>query len=459
MTASSATGGKTVDAKDDRRRRLLTAGLALCTVAACSNATTKAPSTSAPVTTSPVAGSGGTAPGPTVPGDSDGITPTQVQVGALVTASGPLGGAYGDLVKGVKAYFDVVNGKGGINGRQLVLTQNLDDGTNPTRNTSQARALVEDDHVFAVFASSPLFPAGTYLAQKGVPTFGTNFNVEWSSGPSMFGHNGSFNDVHHPGPFLSWLAQKNGATAAALVAYTVAESADCATGQAEAFKRFGVSVPVLDNSLPFGASDATADIQKMKDNHVGFVATCMDPTGNVLIARGLQKAGLTDVHMYWPNGYSSETLKNYAASMEGVYFGLSEVPLEDRAKSPEMQLFFTQMAKVNPGAEVGEEALYGWVVADLFARGLTMAGPNPTRSSVVAKLNTITHWTGEGLIATVDWTKQHSGTGPSDCTAVVQVQKGKFVPVFDTPDSPFVCFAPNSTTTRTVPGQPYTDRG
>lgn len=430
--------------------------LALATLGACSNATTKSRSTVAPPTT---AGSATTTPGPAVPGDADGITATQVQVGALVTASGPLGGAYADLVKGVKAYFDLVNGKGGINGRQLVITQNLDDGTNPTRNTSQARALVEDDHVFAVFASSPLFPAGTYLSQKGVPTFGTNFNEEWNSGPSMFGHNGSFNDVHHPGPFLSWLAQKNGATAAALVAYTVAQSADCATGQADAFKRFGVSVPVLDNSLPFGASDATADIQKMKDNHVGFVATCMDPTGNVLIARGLQKAGLTNVHMYWPNGYSADTLKNYAASMEGVYFGLSEVPLEDRDKSPQMQLFFSQMAKVNPGAEIGEEALYGWVVADLFARGLTMAGPNPTRSSVIAKLNTITHWTGEGLIASVDWTKQHTATGSSDCTAVVQVQKGKFVPVFDTPDSPFVCFAPKSTTTQTVPGQRYTDRG
>jgi len=431
----------------------LTVGLA-----ACGNAS-KAKTAPTSATGAPGAGTVTTAPGPTVPGDTDGITPTQVQVGALVTASGPLGGVYSDLAKGVKAYFDYVNAKGGINGRQLVVTQTLDDGTNPTRNTSQARALVEDDHVFAVFASGPLFPAGTYLAQKGIPTFGTNFAEEWSAGPSMFGHNGSFNDVHHPGPFLSWLAQKTGATSAALVAYTVAESADCATGQADAFKRFGVSVPVLDNSLPFGASDATADIQKMKDAHVGFVATCMDPTGNVLIARGLQKAGLNNVHMYWPNGYSSDTLKNYAASMEGVYFGLSEVPLEDRAKSPEMQLFFSQMAKVNPGAVVGEEALYGWVVADLFARGLTMAGPNPTRSSVVAKLNTITDWTGDGLIAAVDWTKQHTGTGPADCTAVVQVQNGKFVPVFDTPQSPFVCFAPNSTTTQTITGQPYTDRG
>jgi len=454
-----------------RQARALTGGAAVLAllVGACGNASSKGSTTQAPPTSAgaptnasaPASAAPTTAPGPTVPGDTDGITPTQVSVGALVTATGPIGGAYAQIVQGVKAYFDLVNTKGGINGRHLVVSNVIDDQTNPSRNSSQARALVEDDHVFAVFASSPLFPAGTYLAQKGIPTFGTNFNAEWHSGPSLFGHNGSFNNVTMPGPYLSFLAKKTGATAAALVAYTVAQSADCATGQAGAFKRFGISVPVLDNSLPFGASNATGDIQKMKDNHVGFVATCMDPTGNVLIARELQKAGLANVKMYWPNGYSPETLKSYASSMEGVYFGVPEVPLEDRAKSPEMDLFFTQMAKVNPTQQVGEYALYGWVVADLFAKGLTMAGPSPTRSSVVSNLNTLTHWTANGLIPGVDWTKQHTGISHTnlDCTATVQVQHGRFVPVFDSPDSPFVCFAPDSTTTDTVPGQKYTDVG
>ena len=223
-----------------RQARALTGGavvLALL-VGACGNAsskgsTTKAPPTSAgaptnasaPSTASaPISAAPTTAPGPTVPGDTDGITPTQVSVGALVTATGPIGGAYAQIVQGVKAYFDLVNTKGGINGRHLVVSNVIDDQTNPSRNSSQARALVEDDHVFAVFASSPLFPAGTYLAQKGIPTFGTNFNAEWHSGPSLFGNNGSFNNVTMPGPYLSFLAKKTGATAAALVAYTVAQS-------------------------------------------------------------------------------------------------------------------------------------------------------------------------------------------------------------------------------------------
>ena len=421
--------------------------LALASLAACSNAST---SKSGSGTT----GSGGGS------GETDGITPTQVRVGGLVALTGPLGDTYGGLIKGVKAYFDYVNGKGGIYGRQLVMGPVRDDATNPARSTAQATALVTQDHVFAVFASSPIFPAGTYLAQKGIPTFGTNFNNEWNSGPSLFGHNGSYNNATKQGPFLSWLAQKVGADTAAVVAYTVASSADCATGAAAAYKRFGIKVGLEDNSLPFGASDLTADVQRMKDAHVGFVSTCMDPTGNTLVYTGLQKANLTNVKMYWPNGYDAKTLQNYASQMEGVYFGLEEVPIEDAAKSPEMQLYIAQLAKVYPGEAPGEESLFGWIVADLFAKGLQMAGPHPTRSAVVNKLNTITHWTGDGLIRAVDWTKMHNGDGPTDCTAVVQVQHGKFVPVFDSPDSPFVCFhAPNATTLDTVPPQKYTDVG
>lgn len=418
-------------------------------LAACGNSSSKAGGSSAPT-------SGGTS---SAGGETDGITSTQVTVGALVAETGPLGDTYAKLLKGVNAYFDLVNSKGGIYGRKLVMGRVRDDATNPARSTAQARALVEEDHVFAVFASSPIFPAGTYLAQKNVPTFGTNFNNEWSSGPSLFGHNGSFNDAKRPGPFLAWLAKQAGTDTAGIVAYTVASSADCGVGQALGYKKFGIKVGVEDTSLPFGASDVTGDIQRMKDAHVGFVSTCMDPTGNTLVYTGLQKANLSNVKMYWPNGYDSTTLKNYASQMEGVYFGLLEVPFQNADKSAEMGLYMSQMNKVNPGEPVGEESLFGWVVADLFAKGLQMAGSHPTRSSLVSKLNTLTHWTGEGLIPAVDWTKQHNGHGSTDCTAVVQVQHGQFVPVFDTPDSPFVCFAPDSPTTDRIPGQKYTDVG
>ena len=398
-------------------------------------------------------GSGGGGGG----GQTDGVSATEIRVGGLVALTGPLGNAYKGISEGVRAYFDLVNSQGGVNGRKLTLARVRDDGTNISRSTSQAIALVEQDHVFAVVgASSPIFPAGRYLAQKGIPTFGTNFNVEWNSGPSLFGHNGSYNDYKAALPFLPWLAKKVGATTAATIAYTVASSADCSDGEANSFKKFGITVGLQDNSLQFGTTDITADIQRMKEQHVQFVATCMDPTGNTLVSKGLKKANLNNVVQYWPNGYDPDTLKSFADLMEGVYFGLQHVPFESAAQSPAMQTFLAQMHKVFPNSQVGEEALDGWMNADLFVTGLRAVGRDVTRKKLVDAINKIRNYSAGGLVPPIDWTRQHTGPNPNaDCTAVVQVQRGQFVPVFGTGGTPFVCFhAPRADTLDNVPPPP-----
>src|SRR5205823_2027704 len=100
--------------------------------------------------------SGGSAAGP---GQTDGVHPKEIDVGALVAKTGLLGNQYLPLTYGIQAYFNEVNEKGGVHGRQLKLVKVRDDATNPTRSTAQAKALVEEDKVFAVFASSPIFPA------------------------------------------------------------------------------------------------------------------------------------------------------------------------------------------------------------------------------------------------------------------------------------------------------------
>ena len=59
--------------------------------------------------------------------DQPGVTPTEIKVGGVASKTNPLGGKYGDSFNGVKAYFDYVNDKGGIYGRELKLTAERDD--------------------------------------------------------------------------------------------------------------------------------------------------------------------------------------------------------------------------------------------------------------------------------------------------------------------------------------------
>jgi ABC-type branched-subunit amino acid transport system substrate-binding protein len=178
----------------------------------------------------------------------------------------------------------------------------------------------------------------------------------------------------------------------------------------------------------------------------------MDPSGNTLVAKGLKTAGLANVKMYWPNGYDNETLVSYKDLMEGVYFGLQHVPFESASQVPEMQRFLDAMKRDYPNEPLRETMLFGWINAKLFVQGLQAAGKSLTRKKLVDSLNKITLFSADGLVPGIDWTKQHTGDGPYDCTAVVQVQNGKFVPMFGNGGSTFVCFnAPNATTLDTIP--------
>jgi branched-chain amino acid transport system substrate-binding protein len=90
-------------------------------------------------------------PGGARPAADPGVTPTSVLLGATVPLTGPAA-AFGALAPGAAAYFKYVNARGGVNGRKINFTY-LDDGYEPARTVQGVRQLVQQDNVFAIFAS------------------------------------------------------------------------------------------------------------------------------------------------------------------------------------------------------------------------------------------------------------------------------------------------------------------
>jgi len=84
-------------------KAVLILSLAALLAASCSNASVTKP----PRTTSSVR--------------VQGVTAHRIIVGSLATLSGPLASSNEGIVAGVKAYFDMVNAKGGVDGRKLDL--------------------------------------------------------------------------------------------------------------------------------------------------------------------------------------------------------------------------------------------------------------------------------------------------------------------------------------------------
>jgi ABC-type branched-subunit amino acid transport system substrate-binding protein len=329
-------------------------------------------------------------------------------------------------------------------GRKIKMVAKLDDATDATRNASQARALVEQHHVFAVIpVASPLFPGGKYLGDHGVPTFGWNVNPEWSLGPSLFGEKGSFIDFTGTGPFLGYLAKKVGAKKVAIFAYNVSQSRDCATGAEKSLKKYGFDVAFNDSSLAFGTTSLDADVQRVKEANVDFVTTCMDVSGNTLLSKTLRRAGLGSVKQFWPTGYDNEALAKFPDLYDGVYFRAGFVPFEEASLSPGLTQFIDEMKKRKPNTKITEVVLAGWIDADLFVAGLRAAGRQLTRQKLIDAINGMSDYTANGIEGTIDWRLQHTKTNPTDCDAFLQVQHGKFTPIFK---QPFVCYPHDSPT-------------
>jgi ABC-type branched-subunit amino acid transport system substrate-binding protein len=383
---------------------------------------------------------------------TQGITKSEIRIGGLAALTGPLGNQYSGIFDGVQAYFDMVNAQGGVNGRKLVLSEKLDDSSSGDINRQQAQALNERDGVFAIVGvATPNFGGGQYLGTNGVPTFGWNVNPEWSDGPSLFGEKGSFLDFSGAGAGVPYLVKQLHLNRVAILAYTAVQSRDCATGFTKSFQKFGITVALKDTSLPFGVTSLTTDVSRMKQRHVQFVATCMDPTGNTLLSQTLRQQGLKNVVQYWPNGYDSDVLAAYKDLMQGVYLSAMFDPFEDPHPSAGMRQFLAQMHTAFPKSKPAEVRLAGWLDADLFVRGLRAAGPDLTRSKVVNAINNMTAWTADGIMPPINWQQAHHENDSPDCSAFIQVRNGAFTPVLGLDGTPFACFPPHGTSITPIP--------
>ncbi|HEU5278371.1 MAG TPA: ABC transporter substrate-binding protein [Gaiellaceae bacterium] len=80
-----------------------------------------------------------------------GVTSDEIHLGSSVPLSGEAAIA-GNVARGIEAYFNYVNDKGGVFGRKIKFTY-LDDGYDPGRAVNNTIRLIQQEQVFAVFSS------------------------------------------------------------------------------------------------------------------------------------------------------------------------------------------------------------------------------------------------------------------------------------------------------------------
>ncbi len=400
---------------------------------------------------------------PSVPG----LTSKTVDLGAIVTQSGPAAADFGAYIDGVNAYIHYVDTTlKGVNGRNLVMADDLDDMSDPTTDTTDARQLVTQDHVFGIVGVATAFFQGeSYLATSGVPTFGYATTNVWSGPKNLFADYGSVINYSSSLPDFAYVAKQVKATKIAVLAYDYPSSdAECQPAVSE-LKNFGFDVVYDNMNEPLIFANFSSDVTKMASDHVNMVISCMQASDSVSLTKLMMEQGMGAIPQVWLDGYDRTTLKNNAKYMQNVYLLIQHAPFEAYTAYPkvfpglglyekQMLAYFkfaypTTYAKYE-SAVYDDVALMGWESANLFTEGLRAAGKSPTQASVIAAINKITKDeggpTGEAVTGPTNWTIAHTKNTSPSCIAFVTTQntsnasKASFKLAFNKGSDPWVCF-------------------
>lgn len=117
------------------------------------------------------------------PGASD----TEIRIGNASPYSGPVS-AYGTIGKAIEAYINMVNDRGGVNGRKIKFIT-YDDQYAPPKTIEVTRRLVEQDEVLALsgnVGTGPNLAIQRYLNSKKVPHLMISVGTEKFNDPKTY---------------------------------------------------------------------------------------------------------------------------------------------------------------------------------------------------------------------------------------------------------------------------------
>jgi branched-chain amino acid transport system substrate-binding protein len=399
-----------------------------------------------------------------------GVTPTQVNVGAVVTQTGFLSADFQPYLYGVQAYFNYVNTTlHGVNGRQVVLSDIQDDQSNPTDDVTETRALATNSNIFGIVGYATAFFDGHDLAHSVIPTFGYATSNAWAGPKNFFADYGSKVDYASSLPDFAYIAKEVGATKIGVLSYPASIAAssydECDNVVKNIKKTFGFTVAYSNLDDEVFSSTFASDVTKMKNDDVNMVISCMQASDDITLGQDMQLGAMPTVPQVWLDGYDRTLLSRDYNYMPDVYLLVQHVPFEANAaypgKFPGLDLYFTQMsayfqktygsnASQYDPYEYDDVALMGWQSANTFVQGLRAAGKNPTRATVIADINKMTKDLGGppgyGVTSPINWKVEHSSNPSPGCITFVKTadttssSSAKFQLAFNNGSDPWVCF-------------------
>jgi len=347
----------------------------------------------------------------------------EILIGQTSSFTGPIAGEVKEQTAGAKLYLDWVNANGGVYGRQIRLVS-LDDGFDAKRAAENARSLVQQG-VFALFLT------------RGTPQNEAILPVLKESGTPLVAPSTGAISMHQPVNPLVFnvrsryqteaeqaIAQltSQGLTSIAIVHVNDSFGKDCLEGFLNGMRNAGVQPLGV-----FSYDRAKGDTSEIAEKVIRLAPQALVTAGHSKplssLIKKMREAGLLGVQVVTLSNLSSQSFLNDLGKAAHGTIVMQVFP-DPRRLTTRIGVELHHMAATHPEFVLSHMALEGFGAAKVLVEGLRRAGPNPTRASFIAGLESLRDYDLGGLKLSYS-AANHTGLGFVEASMVNR--QGKFI--------------------------------
>jgi branched-chain amino acid transport system substrate-binding protein len=319
-----------------------------------------------------------------------GITDDSIKLGGSYPFSGPAS-AYRSIAEGAKAQFKAVNAAGGVDGRKIEFVT-LDDGYEPPRAVQNARRLVEQEQVFALFntlGTANNIAVWDYLNKEEVPqlfvaTGASDFGEDPKAHPSTIGWQPDY--VTEAKVYGDFLKKEKPNAKVAVLYQNDAFGEDLLAGFEDAVEGSGIEV-VARESYEVTDPTISSQVAKLADSGADTFLNITTPKFSAQAIVAVDKLGWKPLHILNNVGASKFLVLTPAGldRSQGIvstaYFKDPEDPQweDDQAMREYRAGLRKSSSRLNPDDPFH---VYGWAAAQTMVKALE-GMEEPTRESLM----------------------------------------------------------------------------
>ena len=390
------------------------------------------------------AASASKAGGPNTASDR-GVTPTEIDLGNIVTTGGPFGPDQFSVSRyGAQAYFQNLNAQGGINGRQVRFIPCSDTTGTTDGSSSCVHQLIDQSKVFA-FVANNIFQYGgaDYVNSQDVPDIGGEpidkayyqyphlYTILGSSDARDGTHLGTNGQNFYTDEAGLFFKQRYGVSKVGVVYYDQSSSKYGADQATKGFETAGL--PVTEYAVNLGLPNFGSTVAQMQNDGVDMVDDALDVNGNQKLCQAMESnssfMSKVKVKLSTISIWTQQVGAQFAGTpkcLSVLFSSGKSANFADPSANPEVAQFQAAMAKYYPSVQPKQAQwmLEGWAAADWFTSAAESCGANLTRVCVEHWLNTQPSLSAHGLLdPSISFIKktQAQATGTSrQCISAVQ---------------------------------------